>query len=1129
MRADPSPTTPDAFVGRTRELGELRAGLRGVLGGSGRMFLLAGDPGVGKTRLSDEISRDAQAAGAQVVWGRCWEGGAAPPYWPWMQIFRRMAREGLLPDSARSLMTDSALVHLMHEGPDDALLPVHPPSTDLADQRFRLFDAATTLLERAAEARPLVLILDDLHAADQTSLLLLRFTARALRGNALLIVATYREMELRRVPALGQAVAELARDGRVLTLRGLSQPETAQLIETILGRLPDESLVGALHGATAGNPFFLSEIVRLMQAEGRFDTTDGKALTAFTLPSQLREAVRRQLDLLSPATAELMSKASVIGQQFSVPVLARVAADNEGEAPAAEVDHSRLIDLLDDAIHGRVIRCISVAGARYEFVHQLIREALYDAIAPSMLLTLHGRVGTALEALYGDAAERPLAELAHHYLHSGSIKGLEYADRTGDDALQRLAYEEAARWYEMALAALDRLAPDDTQRMLALRLGLGDASKGAADFEGSQREYRRAAELARSLRLPVEFARAVIGLSRPWMQWQPDHVLDSLQEEALRGLAQKDSRLRVQLMALRGANLYAGDRCQAVALITDSVAMARRLQNAPGLSLALLLERFRLGDEGRIHEALAIAAEAVTAAERAGDREIAFNLQMEEVKNYLWRGDTVGVDAATTRCRGLATLLRQPFCLGQVFWMDAMRAALEGHFDEAERCADRANAEENRAGVSSPVLTIFRTLLRRETGSNDVLDVEAKIPEEMIDVPQVRAMLAVLACDRGDAPTARFHLDRAAGRGFASLANDWNGSCAVAQLAEVAARLGASEHARSLYDALKTHAGLAVSFSYQFCLGAAGRYFGLLAATFGDWNLAARHFEAALAMNAAMGARPWLAHTQHEYAAAMARAWEANPAGDTPQSRAKAVALAREANATAQTLGMRPLLSQTTALLEQLATVPPRRAVQPRAVAESGGAFQRQGDVWKITYGGTTCQLKDMRGLAFIVHLLRHPGEDIHSTALVRLGDGADTQAQAGAAAATTEIRTDLGDAGEVLDHQARTAYRQRLIELRGELEQAEAYNDPGRSAGLRAEIASLTEELQRAVGLGGRQRRSGSHTERARVNATRAIAVAIQRIAEHNPALARHLSERIKTGTFCSYRANDERMDWNL
>lgn len=1155
--------SPNDFIGRERELRELRNGLHEAMAGRGRLLLVSGEPGIGKTRLADEISRHAADSGAAVLWGRCWEGGGAPAYWPWTQIFRRLVREHVPPDSTQWLAEKAhMLAHLLPEMNEAGTLPV-PVTGDAEEQRFRFFDAANTLVQRAAAAKPLVLVIDDLHAVDEASLLLLRFVARDLRHSALLVIVTFREVELRLAPGLLDAVTTLAREGKSLPLRGLPVDEIGRLIAASTGQRPSAGLVAAVHGAAGGNPFFVDEVVRLLRAEGRLGLPDTLALAGFQVPEQAREVVRRQLRLLAPATVQLLMAAAVSGQEFSLSVLERMTcSDRQAACDEAPSDTSApvarfgsLADELGVACTAGVIRSLSDAGGRYGFAHALFRETLYDDLAPSQRAELHARAGEALEALYGSSAQPPLAQLAYHYVTAGQPKGVEYAHRTADDALHRLAYEEALHWYETSLAALDRTRPEDDERRLALCLGAGEAAKGASDFDTARREFQRAADLARVLCRPQLLAHAVLGLQTPWLDELPDETTNALAEEVLLLLDPSDYALRAQSMVLLARGLYGRERARALRLIDDAVEISRRSGDRRVLALSLLYQQFNAGNDGRIERALELGAEALALlAEHDGSgtlvhqhvtaaspRELALYLHIEQLKNHLWRGDIARVDGAITEFAALAAAYRKPYWQAQVLWMRALRASLEGRFREAEELAARATAEETRLGASAgtdALLHLFRALLSRERGDPGLFAAWRNLPDEVAEEPLACSALAVFAADCGEPEEAHRYLERAATRSFRDAGQDWVSSIALAQWAEVCAVLGDREQARALYGILAPRAELAATLNFYLCVGSTARYLGLLAATLGESHRAREHFEAALEMNARMKARPWLAHTQHDYAAMLLQ--QAASGEGSQEARELATRLAQQAADAADALGMARLHARAVSLLEDIQSQAPAGAM---VVARDGAkttdpesdpsppcavaTFRRDGDFWTLSYRGKTSRLKHVRGMTYISLLLRQPGQEMRSTDLVREGEPVADVA-AGIATEIGSVRADLGDAGDVIDAQARSEFKRRLAELREELAEAESFHDTGRAECLRAESDALLDALRGSLQLGGRTRRAAAHVERARVNVTRGVSAALRRIAGYHPDIAAHLSAAIKTGAFCSYQPA-EGIEWLL
>src|SRR6266516_3710416 len=246
-----------AFVGRDREVAELAAGLEDAAGGRGRLFLVAGEPGIGKTWLAEHLAGLAVERGVGVLWGRCWEGGGAPPFWPWTQIIGRLA-DGCDDETlAAYLGAGAGAIAQLIPGLAERLgttAPSPDPSPESDAARFYLFKAITDFFKQAATARPLLLILDDLHAADDPSMLLLQFLARDLRGAHLLVVGIYRDVEAERPPpGIGDAVGELVREGQLVSLRGLDREDVKVLIEGLSGVVPSEAKVATIHEATEGN------------------------------------------------------------------------------------------------------------------------------------------------------------------------------------------------------------------------------------------------------------------------------------------------------------------------------------------------------------------------------------------------------------------------------------------------------------------------------------------------------------------------------------------------------------------------------------------------------------------------------------------------------------------------------------------------------------------------------------------------------------------------------------------------------------------------------------------------------------------------------------------------------------
>jgi tetratricopeptide (TPR) repeat protein len=366
-----------------------------------------------------------------------------------------------------------------------------------------------------------------------------------------------------------------------------------------------------------------------------------------------------------------------------------------------------------------------------------------------------------------------------------------------------------------------------------------------------------------------------------------------------------------------------------------------------------------------------------------------------------------------------------------------------------------------------------------------------------------------MECELGRKEEGRRVFEELATNEFSDLPLDTHRLLSLAVLAEVAASLGDTGRAASLYELLLPHASWVVLDPHDFSAGPASRYLGLLASTMSRWEEAASHFEDALAMNERMRARPWVAHTQHDYARMLLTR-------DGPGDRERARDLLSAALETALDLGMTALESRVSMLGDA------GGAVRPGEVSAPAGpqVFSREGEYWSIAYEGEAFRLKDAKGLRYLARLLAEPGREFHALDVVASGESGESSKLLRAQAEGPGVRSaGLGDAGEVLDRTAIEAYRRRLTDLEDEIEEAGAWADAERSARAREEKGFLEQELASAVGLGGRHRRAASASERARVAVTKAIRSALSRIRENAPSLGRHLDSTVRTGTYCSYR----------
>src|SRR6266508_2393570 len=1112
------PRAEGLFVGRERELAELEVGLGDALAGRGRLFLIGGEPGIGKSRLADELASRAKARGARVLWGRCWESGGAPAYWPWVQAIRSYVRDQDRKALLSQLGTRAADVAQMIPELHD-LFPEQrtPTSSDPEGARFRLFDSATNFLRSAARTQPLVLVLDDLHAADAPSLLLLEFVAGELADAHILIVGAYRDEGPELPRQLASTLAELGRQQitRHIPLVGLDESEVAHLIEwTVAGPAP-ESLVAAVHTETEGNPLCVGEVIRLL--EGQFEVTGAPMPLRITIPPRVREVIGRRLGLLSEQCHRVLTLASVLGPEFRLDALVRVSG----------LSAEALLEVIDEAVAARVVIEVPGTIGRMRFSHALVRDALYDSPAPRRRVQLHREIGEMLEGLYVEDPEPHLAELAHHFCEAvpgGDVdKAVDYARRAGERAAALFAYEEGVRLFRLAIEVLETKDPAGGEAHCRLLLALGDSQAREGNLAGAKETFLRAASLARNRNMPEHLAAAALGYGGRfvWTRAGSDRQLVPLLEEALRSLPEEGTLVRARLMArLAGALRDQRSLDQQDRLSREAVEMARRIGDPATLSYALDGRFAAVWGPENAEERLAIATEILQLAREADDGErIAQGLDWRVIA-LMERGDIPSADAELEAMAMLVEELRQPAQRWLLLHDGAMRALFDGRFDEAARLIPEALSLGQRAQRWDAVFgfRIQTYLLRCEEGRLE--EMEAIIKRSVVEYPTrfvFRCLLAHLYCELERPLECREAFEKLAVNDFADLRRDNDWLFEMSLLPEVANFLGDVGRAAILYHLLSPYTGRHAPTGGEVSTGSVSRCLGILGSMLRRWDEAARHFEEALESNTAMGARPWVAHTQYDYARMLI-------GRDGVGDRERAAELLVGAAETCERLGM-PALARKVATLQEeegISTAARARVTTPSPESTRGAhVFSREGEYWSIRFERDAFRLKDSKGLRYLAQLLGSPSREFLALELVTAGLGSGTKQDAvrvDRERRESGLRLSSGETGEILDPQAKAAYRRRLEELQDELEEAEGRADPERVARARDEMDFLAHELAGAVGLAGRDRRAPSDMERARVNVTKAIKAALARIGEHSPALARHLASTIRTGTFCSY-----------
>ncbi|HEX5346328.1 MAG TPA: AAA family ATPase [Pseudonocardiaceae bacterium] len=866
------------FVGRQVELDRLRV----LVGSRTRLVLVTGEPGIGKTRLSARFGRGLHAEGSTVLFGRCGEEQVAP-YQPFLEALRQLVI-GSPPEQLRS-MTGIWAPDLARILPELGDLPA-PIAANPDTERFRLFEGVAAMLS----ATSAVVVVDDLQWADRPTLLLLRHIVRSAEN--VLVVATCRDGEIAAEHPVTALLADLHRDELVtrIPLRRLDLAEVAAMLEE------RDELAPAVHRLSAGNPFFVRQLIRHLEETGVDD------VTAAGIPSGVTDVVRRRLSLLAGATQQCLIVGSVIGRRFDLAVVARATGLAEPEALVA----------LEQATLARLVAEEPVG--RFRFVHDVVRQAVYDQLGPSRRARLHRWVGEAIEAVMPDA----VGELARHFCvaHDPAVanKAVDYALRAAAAATAQLGFEEAARHCEAALELAD-----DRRGELALALGEARAKGGDPC---AQQAFLAATDAARASGDTDLLARAVLGLTFTW-GWTGvvDKDRIALLERALAAIGAGDDALRAQLLARLAGELYFGpELARRDALSAEAVAVARRLGDPGTIGRCLDARTYAIWGPGGAEERLGAAREIVGLAEQAGDPELAVAGHAWGITAATALGDIAALDAEIAAYAGLADQLRQPRYQWYIRTRRSMRAALAGDFDAAMRWADEGWRIATRAGepdadnVRNQRFVVW--MERLEPDAVPELDaqlaaVAAGLPPDADVVAGLQAYVALMHLLAGDESTARSLLDQLTPERLRRKHRDFEWTNTMISMAWVSVRLGEVDRIETLAELLAPYAryGATDAGAVMF-LGSTAYTLGMLATSLGCFDEAERYLGDALAFHQRMGATPWVARTRFEQARLAIRRGRSADA-DGPLADATSVA---------QRLGMRALRQDLAALTDGVST-----------------------------------------------------------------------------------------------------------------------------------------------------------------------------------------------------------------
>ena len=853
------------YIGRAHTRARLAASLGAALSGAGRVLLLTGESGIGKTRTAELLAEQARDFGARVVAAGAELGDS--PHRPWARALRTLAAAE--PEAFDSLAADQR-----------ADLAGVLADTRIGSQRYdrgagttlrtRFFESVQAFVARVAAARPVALILEDLHSADSESLWLLDFIGPSLAGMPIAIVATCREHEGGASAQHAQALDRLLRSSALerWPLDALTRDEIGDFVRLADVERPDPHLVTTLEEQTGGNPLLLAESLRSLDHRGLLDEPRGRREWETLLPVGIRHLVAPKLKRLPRPALDFLACAATRGLESEWALLVRCCDDD------------RTADANRRACEAADLLRPNTNGSRLRFPHMLIREAVYAELVPEgdARRIMHARIAAALdEDANGDASGEALAARAHHTCKAvprvEPYLAAKLAVAAAEQASRQLGFERAATWYQRALDALQFDADDDIEMRARILLGLGASQIQAFGLDSSRVSYSQAADHARAIDRPDLFVQAALGFAhRPSSSGSGDGEVIALLEEALQHANRVDTALSVRVGSRLAAELRYAAPERSGAMIDEAIRHARRIDDPALLAQTLDDCSFVRPSSLDPESWLTLNAEIVRSARAARDLELELMGHKGRVTGFLELGDVNAVDREMRSLERTAGELRTPYAHWLGAAMHATRALMEGDFANAERHIHAASEPAERADSPDVAVELLAqaAYLRLEQGrALEILEAARSQVRRFPDMPAWRATLArlLIASDRHD--EAHHELERLAAAGFDKVPRDRGLLPAYALAAEVTRDANHTEIAANLYAALLPYARLSVvAGSGLLYYGPVAHHLGQLAAVRRDWPLAFSHFDAALSAEECAGARVWQARTR----AARARA-----------------------------------------------------------------------------------------------------------------------------------------------------------------------------------------------------------------------------------------------------------------
>jgi class 3 adenylate cyclase len=861
------------YVGRDGELDRLGQLWKEAAAGERRVAFLAGEPGIGKTRLAAELATRVHDEGAMVLAGRCDED-LGVPYQPFVEALRHFVDHapGLEERLGRYAGELARLVPELTERVPSLAAPLR---SDPEMERYRLFDAVAAWLTATASEEPVLLVLDDLQWAAKPTLMLLRHVVTAA-GGRILVLGTYRDTELTHDHPLLEIVPDLRRQGGVdrLSLAGLDDEGVAAFVEQASGRTLDDAglaMARAVHDETEGNPFFVREVLRHLAETGAVEREEGGWTTRLPvdqlgIPEGVRDVVGRRLARLSGDTNQTLRVAAVVGPEFELGIV----------QAAGDLDEEQLLAAMEEAAEARVVT--EVSATRFRFAHALVRATLYDALTTARRVALHRKTAVAIETIHEAALEDFVPALAHHWAKASApvtdiSKAVEYAHRAGDRALAQLAHDEASNYYASALELLDAGGADPTDtRRVALLTGRGEAQQRAGD-PGYRETLLDGARLARQLGDANGLARAALAnsLGDIWTgAFEVDAARIEVLEAALAAVGDTDPRLRARLLATLGLELcWHPEPDRRLALSAEALAIARTLGDPETLAHVLLARDYTIHFPDNALERFTATGELLAIADALGDPVLASRALGLRFKSAMELGDVSEAERSLARNQAFVADLGQPALTWTTMHHRATLLILRGDTGGAA-ATDAAYEFGARAGRTFGGSFRFGQRFAPYWHQGRMWEFEEFIRqflERAPNNPLLKALEAHILADTGQREGAARVFEELASSGFSHPTYNTAWLWFYTECAWLCTRLHRPDCVAPLRTNLQLCADQLVVGGFSgFVGGTVTFYLGILAATAADWPAAEANFAAATATLERIGAHPWLARTRLEQA-----------------------------------------------------------------------------------------------------------------------------------------------------------------------------------------------------------------------------------------------------------------------